>query len=245
MGTTRLFVISTHSSINHSFILPLILPLILLLASSSHFITVLLGFLPFPFSLLRFLSLLFHFLTFHFFSLFFFFFLLFISGRDLTLFILSSFKIQLCSFPTPFLPFQHNPSLSSPSQKLNAFNATAEYNNYLIYILTQLKGENEGVRAMAGLLLKNNIRSYFDSFHPEVKEYIKNSCVAALGDPQPLVRSTIGTVITTICSRGLKNWPNLLPSLYNLLEHTDIQFVEVLPFLSFFLSVCEPQWTWW
>jgi len=113
----------------------------------------------------------------------------------------------------------------------------ADYNNYLIYILTQMRNQEEGVRAMAGLLLKNNIRNHYDEFHHEVKNYIKESCIASLGDSHQLVRSTIGTVVTTLCSKGLSEWGSLLPALYNLLAHPDGQVVEGA--LGAICKVCE------
>eukprot|EP00732_Lithocolla_globosa_P001503 Lithocolla_globosa_v1_NODE_763_length_3322_cov_30.849403.p1 type:complete len:909 gc:universal NODE_763_length_3322_cov_30.849403:3268-542(-) len=122
---------------------------------------------------------------------------------------------------------QNNSFHKQVQDKLNGFNSLPEYNNYLIYILTKMTQEEEGVRAMAGLLLKNNVRTYYDAFHPQVKEYIKQNCLDSVGDPQRLVRDTIGIVITTIVTRGkLKDWPGLLPGLCQLLDHTDPAVVE-------------------
>lgn len=36
----------------------------------------------------------------------------------------------------------------------------------------------------------------------------------ALGDPSPLIRATVGILITTIANKGgILNWPELLPSI--------------------------------
>ena len=96
-----------------------------------------------------------------------------------------------------------------------------------MFILSSLKDEDEGVRATAGLLLKNNIRTLYDTFPSTTQEFIKQNSLMCIGDPLPLVRNTAGTVITTICSHGIKNWPSLLPTLYQFLSHPDQSVVEV------------------
>lgn len=113
------------------------------------------------------------------------------------------------------------------NEKLNQLNQHAEFNNYLIYILTQMTSEDERIRAMAGLVLKNNVRSSYPKFYPHVKQYIKENCLASIGDPLMLVRSTIGNIITTIVTRGkLQDWPELLPSLIARLDSPQYQVLE-------------------
>ncbi|KAK9685410.1 hypothetical protein K7432_015502, partial [Basidiobolus ranarum] len=46
-------------------------------------------------------------------------------------------------------------------QKLDSFNKIPDYNNYLIYILTQMPQEEASIRAIPRLLLKNNVRIHF------------------------------------------------------------------------------------
>jgi hypothetical protein len=94
-----------------------------------------------------------------------------------------------------------------------------DYNNYLIYILANMIGENDTIRAMAGLYLKNNVATYYDRIHPEVRNYIKENCLRSLLDPHPLVRNTMGTLVTTIVTKGgLEEWPELLPQLVQLID---------------------------
>ncbi|KAK9728992.1 hypothetical protein K7432_000629 [Basidiobolus ranarum] len=112
-------------------------------------------------------------------------------------------------------------------QKLDSFNKIPDYNNYLIYILTQMPQEEASIRAIAGLLLKNNVRIHFMDIAPQVLEYIKALSLQAIGDPDHMVRGTIGTVITTIVSRGgLSTWPQVLQRLMELLDHPDKNVVE-------------------
>ena len=69
----------------------------------------------------------------------------------------------------------------------------------------------EPTRSLSGLLLKNNIRSYYEKFPPNVTEFIKKACLECVGDDSALIRATIGILITTIVGRGgLEQWPDLL-----------------------------------
>lgn len=50
----------------------------------------------------------------------------------------------------------------------------------------------------------------------------------AVGDPSPLIRATVGILITTIASKGgLANWPQLLPSLCDMLDSQNYNICEV------------------
>lgn len=101
-----------------------------------------------------------------------------------------------------------------------------DFNNYLVYILTRLKSEDEPTRSLSGLILKNNIRSHGGTLQPEVIEYIKQECLSAVGDSSPLIRATIGILITTIANTGFHNWPQLLPTLCELLDSQDYHQCE-------------------
>lgn len=49
----------------------------------------------------------------------------------------------------------------------------------------------------------------------------------AVGDPSPLIRATVGILITTIASNGnLQNWPQLLPTLCEMLDSQDYNVCE-------------------
>ena len=114
-------------------------------------------------------------------------------------------------------------------QKLIDFNANPEFNLYLAYILTQMKGGEVGepLRQLAGLLLKNNIRNNFDTISPPNLNYIKGAALADIGDASPILRSTIGTVLTEIvASIELETWPELLPALAQHLDNPDMNFIH-------------------
>lgn len=106
-------------------------------------------------------------------------------------------------------------------------NAMPDINNYLMYLFMNMPNELDTVRATAGLVLKNNVRAGYMQMNPQVKEYIKQNCLRGIADPSPLVRSTIGSVITTILTAG-QDWPQLVPALVNLLSNPpDVVVIEV------------------
>ena len=71
-------------------------------------------------------------------------------------------------------------------------------------------------------------------------DFIKQECLGSIGDPSPLIRATIGILVTTIVAKGgLENWQNLLPSLcqnldaedYNVCEVSDKQILRLVRFV--------------
>lgn len=87
-------------------------------------------------------------------------------------------------------------------QKLEQLNRYPDFNSYLIYVLTKMPQEDEATRSLSGLILKNNVKAHFDSFPKEVADFIRAECLGAVGDPSPLIRATVGILITTIASKG-------------------------------------------
>ncbi|KAL6423181.1 transportin-1 [Cataglyphis hispanica] len=112
-------------------------------------------------------------------------------------------------------------------QKLEELNKFPDFNNYLIFVLTKLTSEDEPTRSLSGLILKNNVKTYFHKFLPEVIVFIKQECLSAVGDPSPLIRATVGILITTVASKGeLTTWPELLPALCQMLDSQDYNVCE-------------------
>lgn len=125
------------------------------------------------------------------------------------------------------------------TQKLETLNQYPDFNNYLIFVFTKLKTEDEPTRAIAGLILKNNVKLYYGSFPDEIKTFIKQESLLCIGDPSPLLRATAGTLISTIAMRGeLVNWPELLPTLCQLIDSSEFCSCEVSTCSCFLLCVC-------
>jgi len=112
-------------------------------------------------------------------------------------------------------------------ERLEGYNKVPDYPKCLVYILTQVRQEDTSTRAIAGLLLKNNIRHMFPNLLPETFLYVKTLLIKGLSDPDPMIRSIVGNDITTIVSRGgFEPWPELLPTLISLLDSEDYNTVE-------------------
>ncbi|EEB14578.1 transportin-2, putative [Pediculus humanus corporis] len=112
-------------------------------------------------------------------------------------------------------------------KKLEELNNFPDFNNYLIFVLTKLTHEDEPTRSLSGLILKNNIKVHYDRLFPEVINFIKQECLSAIGDDSPLLRATVGILITTIASKGnLSAWPELLPTLSNMIDSQNYNTCE-------------------
>ncbi|XP_010187028.1 PREDICTED: transportin-1-like, partial [Mesitornis unicolor] len=86
---------------------------------------------------------------------------------------------------------------------------------------------DEPTRSLSGLILKNNVKAHFHNFPNGVTDFIKSECLNNIGDSSPLIRATVGILITTIASKGeLQNWPELLPKLCSLLDSEDYNTCE-------------------
>ncbi|CAF0791593.1 unnamed protein product [Adineta steineri] len=111
--------------------------------------------------------------------------------------------------------------------RLESLNQYPDFNKYLVYILTKLLDEQEATRSLSGLILKNNAKSHYEKFPDDVRSYIKQECLLALGDRSPLIRATVGILITTIVTKGsLEQWPALLEHLYSCLDSPDVNLCE-------------------
>ncbi|KAI8969128.1 armadillo-type protein [Mycotypha africana] len=121
-------------------------------------------------------------------------------------------------------------------ERLEYFNKIPDYNNYLVYIMTQMPQEDQYIRSVAGLTLKNNIRSYYPSIQPEVLEYVKQCCIQHIGDAE--VGKPVSLVIAAIVSRGgIQSWPQILQVLLEKVDDPNPSMVENA--FSTFHKICE------
>lgn len=91
-----------------------------------------------------------------------------------------------------------------------------------------MKTESEPTRAVAGLVLKNNVRLYYDKFPEETKVFVKQESLSVVTDSSPIIRATAGTLVSTIALCGqLVKWPELLPTLCTLIDSTEHLACEV------------------
>lgn len=128
-------------------------------------------------------------------------------------------------------------------QQLEEFHKVPDYNNYLVYIFVKLDSsspQNISIRCIAGLLLKNNIRNYYETLNPAVKQFIQENVLICLGDPDDNIRTTAGTIISAVLRHsGLKSWNGLLENLISALnnQQTDPKFVDGI--LCALKMICE------
>lgn len=101
---------------------------------------------------------------------------------------------------------------------------------------------DDPTRSLSGLILKNNVRAHFERFPPEVTNFIKQECLNSIGDPSPLIRATIGIIITNIISKGeLHNWPEVLSHLCASLDSEDYNTCEVRLVFSLWVSLTKSR----
>ena len=97
-------------------------------------------------------------------------------------------------------------------------------------------------RSLAGLILKNNIKQYYGDLPEEVKQYARVCCLESLGDAAPLVRTTVGILLSTIVKKmtedGELAQPEMLSALVVCLDSPDFNVCEVRSqFASFFSRI--------
>lgn len=89
--------------------------------------------------------------------------------------------------------------------------------------------ESMDTRMIAGLQLKNSIKEHFNTIPLTVLNYVKQSCIQLLFQPdEPCINKTVSAVITAILSRGqLHNWSHILTILIEGLTHTNVHVLKV------------------
>jgi hypothetical protein len=93
--------------------------------------------------------------------------------------------------------------------------------------------EDQYIRSVAGLTLKNNIRTHYPAIPPEVMDYIKECCLQHVGDAD--VGKAVSLVIASVVARGqIQNWPQVLQVLLDKLDDSNPAMVNVSYILSLF-----------
>ncbi|TIB33622.1 hypothetical protein E3P86_02950 [Wallemia ichthyophaga] len=127
------------------------------------------------------------------------------------------------------------------TQRLETFNAIPDYNSYLAHVLIKQPQQEERVRSVAGLILKNNIKFGWKSWPGDSQEYVKSILVDGISDPAVMVRSTTGTAIVAILEEcGPENWPLALSRLMASIDSSSIQEQEGA--FSTLAKVCEDMY---
>ncbi|VDK35729.1 unnamed protein product [Taenia asiatica] len=107
-------------------------------------------------------------------------------------------------------------------ETLNTLSNSPDFAKYLMFIFSKMTSEDEYTRSMSGLILKNHLASTYNKQPPDVIACVKEEALRSMNDPHPLIRSTAGTLITTLVSvGGLQSWPQVIPQLIQSLTTHD------------------------
>lgn len=99
-----------------------------------------------------------------------------------------------------------------------------DFLNYLLYILAFDSDSTAQIKASAGLILKNSINKFNKL---DQNSYLLTNIFKGLFNEIALVRNITGNVITTLFERlGTKNWPSLIPQLFELIENQSISTAQ-------------------
>lgn len=127
---------------------------------------------------------------------------------------------------------------SQVQKKLSEWGKLPEFNFSLTCILCDPNLCDQTTRSLCCLVLKNNVRRHYSSFPQDLKRFIKEQSLNLLRDPSPVIRTTVGILITTIASNGeLYTWSELLPTLGQMLNASEIEIVETA--FSTLQRICE------
>lgn len=96
-----------------------------------------------------------------------------------------------------------------------------------LLLLICKQGKPAEIRQAAGLLLKNNLRTAYNSLAPLNQQYVKSELLPCLGAADRGIRLTVGTVISVIVQQGhIFSWPELLQGLVQCLDSNDLNHME-------------------
>lgn len=117
-----------------------------------------------------------------------------------------------------------------------------DFNNYLAYIFASLKSVKGETRQLAGIILKNNLKTLAPKMNPQALKHITQLIIQALSDETSFIRNTAGSNITSlITTMGLERLPGLLQALLQMT--TSQQQTAVEGAMAALLKICEDNAT--
>ena len=129
--------------------------------------------------------------------------------------------------------------------------AAPDYTNYLTYLLsatqqpasiTLPRDSYDIARSAAAIALKNSVKTSYKTLSDGNKLYIRSSILQGLQDPSIQIRSYAGNVITEVVHQGgILSWPDLLLSLFTMIENADDKFTRATQegATSALVKICE------
>ncbi|KAI8986451.1 armadillo-type protein [Pilobolus umbonatus] len=127
-------------------------------------------------------------------------------------------------------------------QRLALLNRHPYYYCYLLHILIHSINEDIPTRERAGSLLINNIGNNFNQIQLDVLNYIQQSCINALHQPDIYTNQSISAIISSIMSslamRGqVHNFSDMIIDLIYQLDSPNMQVLEI--FLDTLIMISE------
>ncbi|KAI9796459.1 MAG: hypothetical protein M1835_003985 [Candelina submexicana] len=129
--------------------------------------------------------------------------------------------------------------------------SSPDINNYLTFLIASRnppsslninQDDFHTVRSSAAIMLKNNVKTFYNSIPTNSLDYIRSSILLGLQDPNLQIRSYAGNVITEIVRQGgILGWPQLLAELLALVgnERGNIGPETQDGAMSALLKICE------
>eukprot|EP00286_Rhodomonas_abbreviata_P022521 CAMPEP_0181303378 /NCGR_PEP_ID=MMETSP1101-20121128/8524_1 /TAXON_ID=46948 /ORGANISM="Rhodomonas abbreviata, Strain Caron Lab Isolate" /LENGTH=900 /DNA_ID=CAMNT_0023408943 /DNA_START=172 /DNA_END=2874 /DNA_ORIENTATION=- len=97
-----------------------------------------------------------------------------------------------------------------------------DFGCYLFLVFCKIPTASPELRQMAGIELKNTIKSFHRTMSPAVMSFLKTAILEVLGEPSRPHKRIAAQIITTVVGIAeLSAWPELLPGLMNLLDSAD------------------------
>ncbi|XP_037560706.1 transportin-2 [Dermacentor silvarum] len=101
-----------------------------------------------------------------------------------------------------------------------------DFISYLVFIIAELKFENEHLTKPTGLLLDKDGTANSGNVPLNVTDSTRTSSFESVGDPLVVIVAALGFFITTDATLELTRWPELLPRLGELLDSKDDRVCE-------------------
>jgi len=98
---------------------------------------------------------------------------------------------------------------------------------YLTYILVRMNDQEEYIRTVAGITLKNNLRRYYKQIPEPIRNYMKNEIIQVISNEKRPIRRAVAMIFTTIIeAASTKECPGLLEFLIQQLDSQDLNMVD-------------------
>jgi transportin-1 len=96
---------------------------------------------------------------------------------------------------------------------------------WVLLFFTQ--GQSSEVRQAAGLMLKNNLKSSYQSMPLAYQQYIKAELRPCLGASDKQVRATVAIVVSALVQQGNgQDWPEIFQAFVQCLDSNDYNHME-------------------